>query len=154
MLAICLCLSLVLYHARLVRSETQANATLKQPPPRVQLWFNEELQAQFNTITVTDQSGKRVDKNNVGLADGSKTVQVDLEEIPSGTYTVVWKALSADQHTIKGQFTFMLALTAPAPSASSTNQVARQTQPPPSPAESTQESGATLSLSVVRWLEP
>jgi methionine-rich copper-binding protein CopC len=59
-IAIGLCAPTTFAHAKLLRTQPESNATLKQPPQTVELWFNEELQQQFNAITVTDQSGRRV----------------------------------------------------------------------------------------------
>ena len=81
-------------HARLLRSQPAADAALKQAPKTVELWFSEELDAGGSAIEVTDQTGKRVDKQNVGLAEGDKKLQVELEDLASGTFTVDWKALS------------------------------------------------------------
>ena len=75
-------------HAKLLRSQPSAKATLKEPPKTVELWFSEELEPQFSTIVVTDQSGKHVDKNDVSLAEGNKKLQISLEDLPSGSYTV------------------------------------------------------------------
>jgi copper transport protein len=146
-------------HAKLLRSDPQANAKLKQAPKSVQLWFSEELEAQFSTIRVTDQNAKHVDKNNVSVSEGGKKLQIDLDDLAPGTYTVEWKALSTDQHTMKGSFTFIVVPTEatgaaqtqqPSPGASPTQ---RGTQSPAQVLESTQESGSGWSLSMVRWFE-
>jgi len=97
-------------HARLLRSQPAAGAVLKQAPKSVELWFSEALDAGGCAVAVTDQTGRRVDKQNVGLAEGGKKLQAELEDLPSGTYAVEWKALSTDGHTMKGKFTFTLAL--------------------------------------------
>ena len=161
-------LSLALYasvasaHARLLRSQPAANSTLKQTPKSVELWFSEELEASMSTVTVTDQAGRRVDKNNVTLAEGDKKLKIELEELGSGTYTVDWRVLSTDQHTMKGQFTFTVApgvapptqqpSAAPPQTAPSARQIA-PTHGPAAPRLSTQESGSTLGMSLVRWLQ-
>src|SRR5438132_11221626 len=95
-LTVLLCHSSVFGHARLVRSQPAANATLKQPPKSVELWFSEELEPTASTIVVADQSGKRVDKNNATVAEGNKKLEIDLEDLGSGTYIVEWKALATD----------------------------------------------------------
>jgi len=151
-------------HARLLRSQPAADAALKQAPKTVELWFSEELDAGGSAIEVTDQTGKRVDKQNVGLAEGDKKLQVELEDLASGTFTVDWKALSTDGHTMKGKFTFTVALEgsatvappatpsgsqAAAQPAQSQPQAAQQTSPP----EGMQESGTPWTMSIVRWLE-
>ncbi len=97
-----------LAHAKLERSEPKNNFALPQAPKLVELWFSEELEAGLNTIEVKDQTGKRVDRGEVVLAEGNKKAQVELGELAPGVYTVTWKALSADQHAMRGSFTFTL----------------------------------------------
>jgi copper transport protein len=150
-------------HAHLVKSQPAANAALKQAPKTVELWFSEELAPSFNAITVTDQQGRRVDKDDLSLSEGDKKLQIDLQDVGSGTYTVDWKNLSADQHTMKGRFTFTVALavSAATPVPSSGAQTAGQppqtspqaTPPQTPPAAASQESGTPWTMSVVRWLE-
>ncbi len=148
-------------HARLIRSQPAANATLKQAPKILELWFSEDLEPTMSTITVTDQSGKRVDKNNATVVEGNKKLQIDLEELGSGTYTVEWKALATDQHTMTGKFTFNVATAEKASSIATPTQTPNQTttQPAQTPlasppaAESTEESGSTWMMRLVRWLQ-
>lgn len=149
----------VFAHAKLVRSQPSAKATLKESPKTVELWFSEELEPQFSTIVVTDQSDKQVDKNDVSPAEGNKKLQISLEDLPSGLYTVDWKALSTDQHTMKGTFTFTVAATSAAQTPPSPRAAATTTQPPnqngasPVKSESMEESGSSWIQSVVRWFE-
>ena len=109
-LTVLLCASGASAHARLERSEPKAASTLKQAPKTVELWFSEGLEASMSTVAVTDQTGQRVDKNNATLSEGGKKLQIELADLGSGTYTVDWKALSTDGHTMKGKFTFTVAL--------------------------------------------
>lgn len=161
-LTILICASVASAHARLERSEPKADSTLRQPPKTLELWFSEELEASMSTATVTDQTGRRVDKNNVALAEGNKKLQVELEDLGPGTYTVDWKALSTDGHTMKGRFTFAVTLagdgtaTAPPAGVQQSEQpkpTGQPTLPQASPAEPVQESGDSRAQSVVRWLE-
>ncbi len=64
-------------HAKLLRSQPEANSTSKQSPQLVELWFSEELELTLSTIIVTDKDGKRVDKNNATFAEGNKKLQID-----------------------------------------------------------------------------
>ncbi len=98
-----------LAHAKLERSEPKNNSTLRQPPQLVELWFSEELESGFNSIEVRDQQGKRFDRSGVTLSEGNKKAQISLETLGPGTYAVIWKALSMDQHTLRGEFTFTVA---------------------------------------------
>ena len=138
-------------HAKLIRSQPQANETITQSPGKLELWFNEELQSQFNSVVVTDESGRRVDKNNISLAEVNKKVEIGLEDLADGKYTVAWKVLSADQHTLKGQFTFIVKLSAKQNAA--TPDLTPQRTPEAPPAESTPEAFSTLNLSIIRWIE-
>jgi copper transport protein len=148
-------------HARLVRSQPAANSTSKQAPKVVELWFSEDLEPTMSTIIVTDQSGKRVDKNSATVAEGNKKLQIDLEDLGSGTFTVEWKALATDQHTMKGKFTFNIAIAEKASNTSTPTQTPNQTstQPAQTPsvspqvAEATEESGSTWTMSFVRWIQ-
>lgn len=153
-----------LAHAKLERSEPKNNSTLEQAPKLVELWFSEELEAGLNTIEVKDQSGKRVDRGEVVLTEGNKKAHVELGELAPGIYTVTWKALSADQHAMRGSFTFTVV----APSGGSgtvapnslqtpaTTPVAghNQEQMSPSPMSDVANSGDRISWgqTLVRWL--
>ncbi|MBA3513342.1 MAG: copper resistance protein CopC/CopD [Pyrinomonadaceae bacterium] len=98
-----------LAHAKLERSEPKNNSTLQQAPKLVELWFSEELESGFNSIEVKDQQGKRFDQGGVTLSEGNKKAQIALAPLGAGIYVIVWKALSLDQHTLRGEFTFTLA---------------------------------------------
>ena len=101
-------------HAKLDRSQPKANETVSAAPKLVELWFSDALESGLNTIEVKDQTGKRVDRGEVVLADSNKKAQVELGDLSPGVYTVVWKALSADQHAMRGNFTFTVVASSPA----------------------------------------
>jgi copper transport protein len=150
--------SIAAAHAKLVRSEPQANATLKQAPKAVELWFSEALEHNFCAVVVTDQNRNRVDKNNLNFPEGDKQLRIDLGELVAGTYTVEWKILSADQHSMKGSFTFTVATAgtsaAPVSPAQHTNGSGHpesQQQSAPS-SEPMQQSGSSWTESIARWL--
>lgn len=157
----------VFAHAGLTRSAPKANSTSKPSPKLVELWFNEELEPNLNTIEVKDSQGQRVDKGAVTLSEGDKKAQVELNDLAGGTYTVNWKAVSMDEHTIRGKFTFTVeaseggaaaAGTPPAPTRAAGTQGAAT---PPQP-EATTESSAprvgggsdemSWTQTLIRWL--
>ena len=117
-----------LAHAKLVRSEPKSKETVSVAPKLVELWFSEELESGLNTIEVKDQAGKRVDRGEVTLTEQNKKAQVELGELTPGVYTVAWKALSADQHAMRGSFTF--SVTAPNPAPATASPIANQTPTP------------------------
>lgn len=144
----------VLAHAKLERSEPKSNSSLQQAPQLVELWFSEEIEPSFNEIEVRDQQGKRFDQGGLTLSEGNKKAQIALSPLGPGTYTVVWKVLSMDQHVLRGEFTFTVAQGgAPRDAASSSPQVSD------SPAMDSMsmpksEGGYEISLSrsAVRWV--
>lgn len=165
LLALALSPTVAFAHAKLIRSQPKANSTSEQAPRLVELWFNEELEPGFNTIEVTDQQGKRLDRGEVTLAEGGKKAQVELQELSAGTYTVVWKALSTDEHTIRGRFTFKVMASAPAAAVSTPAPAETPGTPPqeaqPAATEMSEGSAAmavsedspiTWADSAVRWL--
>lgn len=155
--------SSVYAHAGLIRSEPKANANLKHLPKLVELWFNEELEPNLNTIEVKDRQGQRVDKGAVTLSEENKKAQVELGELAAGAYTVEWKAVSADQHTIRGNFTFALeeggaaSATPPLPAQEAGAQGAGATAQPSATPESAPQTAASAdeiswAQTVIRWL--
>ena len=146
--------TLALAHAKLARSQPKTRETLSQPPKLIELWFTEELEPGLNTIEVTDQQGNRVERGQVTLTEGNKKAQIELGELKPGVYTVVWKSLSADQHAIRGRFTFTVA--ASSTSASPTPGTAQPkttttTMPDMSPEDDQGEQISSLQV-LVRWL--
>lgn len=134
-------------HAKLIQSQPADGETLQQVPKTIELTFNKELQTvEMNAIVVTDQNGRRVDKDSVIVSADGKRMQIELAELSAGAYTVEWKALSADDHSIKGSFSFQIALsTANSIAPTSVDHTAMNHEMP------TQESGSNSAQSVVRW---
>ena len=147
-------------HAKLLRSQPEAGASLGAPPRLVELWFSTEVSPGFSTIEVTDAGGVRVDRGQVAHADAGKKAQVELGELPPGSYDVVWKVVSADEHTIRGKFTFKVTAAAATPAPAG----ATQTPPPPAagvrpddPAgsrdEGRSETAVAAGESTITWLD-
>jgi len=94
-------------HAYLVKAVPAQRTTVFQAPARVQLWFNERLEAKFCTVTVTDSAGKVVDRGDLQVtADDPKQLSIGLNPITAGTYEVKFRALSVDGHVVENHFPF------------------------------------------------
>lgn len=94
-------------HAYLVKAVPAQRAVLFAPPDRVQLWFNERLEASFCTITVTDSADKPVDQGDMKVSgDDPKLLSVGLKPLAPGAYTVKFRVLSVDGHVVANQFPF------------------------------------------------
>jgi copper resistance protein C len=93
-------------HAFLDHAEPRVGDKVATPPREVTLWFTQELEPAFSSITVTDSAGKRVDTGKARVS-GSQ-MSVSLRGGGSGTYHVNWHVLSVDTHTTEGNFTFQV----------------------------------------------
>jgi len=95
-------------HANLLRSEPAANSANLTAPTRVRIWFSEDVEPSFTSISVLDKSGAQFDKRDSHRVTGeAAAMEVSLNDLPQGLYTVVWKAISAvDGHATQGSFSF------------------------------------------------
>src|SRR5215213_1862694 len=92
-------------HALYVRSEPASGARFV-PPGQIQVWFTEAVEPDFGKIEVLDSTRNRVDLDDTHAVPGDpKSLIVSVGQVPDGTYTVSWKALSAvDGHVTQGLF--------------------------------------------------
>jgi methionine-rich copper-binding protein CopC len=101
-----------LAHAKMLRS-TPGAGDVSQPPPQVELWFNELLDAKFNSIAVFPAAELNA-KPRTSLTKGEAQVDpqdrthliVPLKPLPPGNYMVEWRVLSLDGHSAPGRFEF------------------------------------------------
>lgn len=102
-------------HAALIASDPSDNAELQQPPAAVSATFNEAMQPQFAAMTVIGPDGTQ-------WSDGDPTVDGAVISVavrpggPAGSYTVNYRATSADGHVVTGSWSYRVtvgAATAP-----------------------------------------
>lgn len=105
-----------LAHAALVKSEPARRAVLSKAPAQLRLWFNEKIEPAYATIHVFRQDGTpvvhplaRVDK------DDGKLLVLELPKLEPGAYTVKYRVLSVDGHTVDYGYTFTLKHAADSP---------------------------------------
>ena len=93
-------------HSVLLGTEPENDVVLQESPGRVELRFNEPVEMSLGGIRVFDSEGERVDADRVS-PNNARRVGVDIEgELERGTYTVAWRAISADSDPISGAFVF------------------------------------------------
>jgi copper transport protein len=93
-------------HSVLLGTEPANDAVVQESPGRVELRFNEPVEMSLGGIRVFDSEGNRVDADRVS-PNGARRVGVDIEgDLERGTYTVAWRAISADSDPISGAFVF------------------------------------------------
>jgi methionine-rich copper-binding protein CopC len=94
-------------HALLKKSEPAQRAVLSKPPAQVRLWFNERLEPAFSELSVRDASGAPVTDAAAKVPDEDpKRLELSLPPLGPGVYTVRYKVLSVDGHTVKASFNF------------------------------------------------
>lgn len=96
-----------LAHAALVKSEPARRATLSKPPPQVRLWFNERLEPEYATISVIREGAGPVTTQKARVdKDDPKLLVLELPMLSPGAYTVKYRVLSVDGHTVDYGYTF------------------------------------------------
>lgn len=96
-----------LSHAVLVKSVPAQRAVLAEPPPRVELWFNERLEPAYSKASVTNEAGVQVDLRDVAVsADDPRQLSLSLPTLTPGRYTVRFRVLSVDGHVVESTVTF------------------------------------------------
>jgi copper resistance protein C len=91
-------------HAFLDHASPLVGSTVRSAPHEVALWFTQNLEPAFSTVTVTDAKGARVDQGNAEI--NGNTMRISLKPLSPGSYHVHWRALSVDTHTTEGNFSF------------------------------------------------
>ena len=96
-----------LAHAVLVKSVPAQRAALAEPPPRVELWFNERLEPAYSKASVTNEAGAQVDLRDVAVsAEDPRRLSLSLPALVPGRYTVRFRVLSVDGHIVESKLTF------------------------------------------------
>jgi copper resistance protein C len=99
--------TVALAHAELTRATPPAGGNVAVAPSEVTVNFSEPLEPAFSTIVVRDSAGKQVDKADAHVDKADRTImQVSLQPLPRGTYTVKWRAVTVDTHRTEGAFIF------------------------------------------------
>jgi copper transport protein len=93
-------------HSTLVSTEPARDRVVEHPPKTVLLRFDEPVETALGSITVYDGEGGRVDAGKI-MRPSPESVQVKIAgQLEQGTYTVVWRVISADSDPIKGAWVF------------------------------------------------
>lgn len=102
-------------HAMLVKAEPARRAQLTQTPSQVRLWFNEEVEKDYASLSVLDPAKSPVtDISPQIAADDPKAIVLALPELAPGKYTVKFRVLSVDGHVVDSSYDFTVKSKAPA----------------------------------------
>jgi copper transport protein len=94
-------------HANLLESTPDDGTVVTASPPQVVLRYDQPVSTAFGAVKVLAPDGTRVDTGQTASGGDSSTVTAPLRpDLPAGTYTILWRVLSQDSHTIFGSSTF------------------------------------------------
>jgi methionine-rich copper-binding protein CopC len=116
-------------HTVLVNSIPQSESVINSLPPEINITFAEELIdiGNSNSIEVLDSSGEDMSQGQVTVAGPTLSKALITSE-KTGIYKVEYRAVAADGHVIKGEFTFTVE-----PSAVTTAEIKSDPVTSPSP---------------------
>jgi copper transport protein len=98
-------------HATLGSSDPPANEILSSSPGRIELRFTEPVEETYTKIILVDETGAEVPGTSTSLDSSDPTIarMVIPDNLARGTYSVVWRTLSAaDGHRFSGYFAFTI----------------------------------------------
>ncbi|MHA0289650.1 copper resistance CopC family protein [Mycobacterium sp. C3-094] len=128
-------------HAARLAGDPADNAVLPQAPTRVSATFSETMQPEFAAMTVVGPDGTQ-------WADGEPAVDGAVISVgvrsgaPAGTYTVNYRATSADGHVVTGSWPFQVSIGAPAALPTPAASGAAAPSPTPTASEAAPDSPA------------
>ncbi len=95
-------------HATMEQATPLPGSQLAAGPAEVNLRFSETVGFNQRSIVVMDAAGGRVDAGDLHSVDPSgHSISVRLRSgLAKGSYTVVWRVVSADSHPVAGTFSF------------------------------------------------
>lgn len=123
-------------HVELVSSSPPAGANLQSAPTEVMLTFDDELNPDASTFSVTDAAHAEVGTGEVDLTVADRNVMKGAVTITEpGVYTVTYAVTGADGHEIEGTFSFGFQATGPIPDPTGGEPDAAMAPPGPSGGE-------------------
>lgn len=125
--------SSALAHASIQSGFPKPRQELRRAPAEVELDFDQGVEVVPGSLRVYSARG-RIVSYGVHTHKNGHVVAADLRHLPTGAYTVRWRALSGDGHVVSGVFTFGVRV------------------PAPEPLQAYGASGPTRAEDAVRWL--
>ncbi|WP_332236961.1 copper resistance protein CopC [Sporolactobacillus sp. KGMB 08714] len=97
-------------HAYIIRSDPAAQQQVSGNLKQVKIQFDEKIQPTFFSLDVLDQSGHRVDTNQVRTDPHNPAILENYlnRRLPTGYYWIKWKVISADGHPVNGIIAFQV----------------------------------------------
>jgi copper transport protein len=102
-------------HATLLGTEPSNDAVVEESPDRVVLRFDEAVESALGAVRVYDGAGRQVDAGEITRPSSDRVAVAIDRSLKRGTYTVTWRAISADSDPINGAFVFHVQAPGPQP---------------------------------------
>jgi copper resistance protein C len=115
-------------HTTLVSCDPAEDATLGKAPTEVTLVFSRKLKPDFATIVLSDAAAQRIPASTPAVDDVNGTITVG-RPLGNGVYTVAYRVVSLDGHTVQGAYPFVVADPA-LPAAPAAGRPAQAAPPP------------------------
>jgi methionine-rich copper-binding protein CopC len=95
-------------HAALVKAEPAQRVSLSKAPSHVRLWFSERLEPAYSAITIEKMGASGPVATGKAVVDPNdmKLLMLELPLLEPGQYTVRYRVLSVDGHTVDYGYTF------------------------------------------------
>jgi methionine-rich copper-binding protein CopC len=111
-------------HTRLESSDPADKSSVDSAPASVSLTFNEDISAEFATMSVVGPDGTNYATGQVSAAGGQVSTAVSPLGA-AGTYEIGYRVVSDDGHPVQGKVSF--TLTTPGPGAAAASAAAAPT---------------------------
>lgn len=94
-------------HVVLITSSPESGANLSTAPTKVIINFDDELDPDLSSFTVTGPAASEVGSGDVDLMVADRNVLAGSVTITTpGVYTVTYEVAGVDRHPLKGSFSF------------------------------------------------
>jgi copper resistance protein C len=113
-------------HTRLESSDPADKSSVDTAPASVSLTFNEDISAEFATMSVVGPDGTNYATGQVSAAGGQVSTAVSPLG-PAGAYEIGYRVVSDDGHPVQGKVSF--TLTTPGPGAATASPAAAAVAP-------------------------
>jgi copper resistance protein C len=124
-------------HTRLESSDPADKSSVDTTPESVSLTFNEDISAEFASMSVVGPDGTNYATGPVSATGGQVSTAVSPLG-PAGAYEIGYRVVSDDGHPVQGKVTFTLTAPGPGAAAPSVAPAAAPTvAPAPAPAPAT-----------------
>lgn len=120
-------------HTRLESSDPADKSSVDTAPESVSLTFNEDISAEFASMSVVGPDGTNYATGSVSASGGQVSTAVSPLG-PAGAYEIGYRVVSDDGHPVQGKVTFTLTTPGPRPATAAPATAAAPTAPAAPPA--------------------